>query len=300
MVGGQDLDRHPEHRPAEVGDRHLDGLDPAAADHVGVGARQVVDVADDHLVPRGLGGLRHERQRDRARQRHDARQILHPISPPIAALEIARPAFTGSPPGILLCAAPKGKTACGSGRAGAHHGRESKGVERGQDVAAEAGGARRGDLCPSCRRRAGAEGRTQVGQSVHPARRGRALGADDRRRREQGDARPLRASPTRPKDARPRRSRARGGDQDDRPLPHQGEKRDRAVARARSTGTGARFRATATRSKPCPASAARPPTSSSTPRSGSRPSPSTRTSSASPTGSQSRRARRREKSRTNS
>ena len=54
MVGGQDLDRLAEHRAAEIGDRHLDRLDAARADDVGVGPRHVVDVADHHLVRRRL------------------------------------------------------------------------------------------------------------------------------------------------------------------------------------------------------------------------------------------------------
>ena len=51
VVGGQELDLVAEHAAAEIVDRHLGGLDAARADHVGIDAGHVVDVADHHLVP---------------------------------------------------------------------------------------------------------------------------------------------------------------------------------------------------------------------------------------------------------
>ena len=64
---------------------------------------------------------------------------------------------------------------------------------------AEAGrpGDRRRGLPPLPRREPGAEGRARARQPLHAARRRRALGPVDRRRRQQGDARALSRSPTR-------------------------------------------------------------------------------------------------------
>ena len=79
-----------------------------------------------------------------------------------------------------------------------------------------------------------------------------------------------------------------GADPHHRPLPHQGEERDRPVGEAhrRLWRQGAARRGR--RWRRCPASAARPPTSCSTSPSASRPWRSTRTSSASPTAPASR------------
>ena len=115
--------------------------------------------------------------------------------------------------------------------------------------------------------------------------------------RQQGDAAPVRASPT-------RRSKMlalgeAGADrahQDHRPVPQQGEEPDRDLPHPRRASTAARCRARARRSRPCPASAARPPTWCSTWPSASRRWRSTRTSFASPTAPAWRRARRRSRS----
>ena len=130
---------------------------------------------------------------------------------------------------------------------------------------------------------AGAEGRTAAHQSVHAAGRGGAVGAGDRRRRQQGDAGAVRARRHAGEDGGARRGKGARTDQDHRALPHQGEERHRAVGeadrRARRRGAAARAR----RWRRCPASAARPPMSCSTSPSASRPSRSTRISSASAT-----------------
>jgi hypothetical protein len=55
VVGGQDFNRLAENTPAKLGDRHLDRLDPARTEKVGVRARHVVEVADHHLVAGGGG-----------------------------------------------------------------------------------------------------------------------------------------------------------------------------------------------------------------------------------------------------
>ena len=61
VVEGLDLDRLAERLAAEIVDRHLDRLDRLGADHVGVDAGHVVDVADHDLVGRRL--RRQARQR---------------------------------------------------------------------------------------------------------------------------------------------------------------------------------------------------------------------------------------------
>ena len=43
------VDLPAEHRAAEIRDRHLDGLDAASAGHIRIDAREVIDVADDHV-----------------------------------------------------------------------------------------------------------------------------------------------------------------------------------------------------------------------------------------------------------
>ena len=128
------------------------------------------------------------------------------------------------------------------------------------------------------------KGELQSRQSVHAAGRGGAVGAGDRRRRQQGDAGAVRARRHAGEDGGARRGRrVARADQDHRAVPHQGEERHRAVAeahrRARRQGAAARAR----RCRNCPASGARPPTSCSTSRSASRPWRSTPTSSASAT-----------------
>ena len=65
-IGRTLFERHPhgvnptaaaDELAAEIGDRHLDGLDAAFADHIGVQPGHVVDVADHDLVAGGPGGL---------------------------------------------------------------------------------------------------------------------------------------------------------------------------------------------------------------------------------------------------
>ena len=51
----QQLDLVAEHAAAEILDRHLGGFDAAGADHVGIEAGHVVDVADHDLVAGGVG-----------------------------------------------------------------------------------------------------------------------------------------------------------------------------------------------------------------------------------------------------
>ena len=134
-------------------------------------------------------------------------------------------------------------------------------------------------------------------RSLHAAGRGGAVGAGDRRRRQQGDARAVRGGADTPEkmvalgEAKVRdliktiglfRTKAKN-------VIALSQKLDR---RARRRGAARRAR----RSRRCPASAARPPMSCSTSRSASRPSRSTPTSSASATAPGWRRARRRSRS----
>jgi len=65
LVGGQRHDLLAEHRAAEVGDRHVDGLDPAGAEHVRVHAGHVIDVTNYDLIGRGQRCARAGRGRQR-------------------------------------------------------------------------------------------------------------------------------------------------------------------------------------------------------------------------------------------
>ena len=119
--------------------------------------------------------------------------------------------------------------------------------------------------------------------TVHAPGRGGALGAGDRRRRQQGDAGAVCARRHAGEDGGARRGARARADQDHRALSHQGEERHRAVGEADRRARRSRCRAPARRCRSCRASAARPPTSCSTWRSASRPWRSTRTSSGSAT-----------------
>ena len=80
VVGGNELDLLAEHLAAEIGDRHLRGLDAALADHVGIEARHIVDVADDDAFGLRLrrGG---ERQRGHGGQCAEEGRSGHVCSP---------------------------------------------------------------------------------------------------------------------------------------------------------------------------------------------------------------------------
>ena len=129
----------------------------------------------------------------------------------------------------------------------------------------------------------GAEGRARAPQPLHAAGRGGAVGAGDRCRRQQGDARAVRGRRHAAKDAGARRGHGARLHQDHRALSQQGQERHRAVGEADRANSAARCRAPAPSSRRCPASAARPPMSCSTWRSASTPWRSTRTCSASAT-----------------
>ena len=158
-------------------------------------------------------------------------------------------------------------------------------------------GRSRGSVPALCEGQPGAARRARARRSLHAADRRGALGAGDRCRRQQGDARAVRGGRHAGQDGGARRRQGARLHQDHRALSHQGQERDRAVAeahrRARRRGSAARAR----RSKRCPASGARPQMSCSISRSASRRSRSTRTSSASATGPGWRPARRRSRSR---
>ena len=81
VVGGEDVDRLAQHRAAELRDRHLDRLDAARADDVRVGAGHVVDVADHHLVRRGLGRSGGEERAQRSGRGQHAFELSHRFPP---------------------------------------------------------------------------------------------------------------------------------------------------------------------------------------------------------------------------
>ena len=144
------------------------------------------------------------------------------------------------------------------------------------------------DLPAFRRQEPGPARRAPLQEPVHPPRRGRAVGAGDRRRRQQGDAGALRGRRHAGKDGGARRG------EDHRTT----SRRSASIAARRATSPrcrgnssrsmAARCRTTARRWKNFPASGGRPPMSSSTSPSASRPSPSTPTSSGSRTGPGSR------------
>ncbi len=115
--------------------------------------------------------------------------------------------------------------------------------------------ADRGSVPPLPGGEPGTQRRAQAHQSVHAAGGGGAVGAGDRCRRQQGDARAVRGRRHAGKDGRARRGARARDDQDHRLVPHQGQERGRAVApagrrawragaaRARSAGGAARRRA---------------------------------------------------------
>ena len=144
-------------------------------------------------------------------------------------------------------------------------------------------GRGRGGVPPLPGRQSGAEGRTPARQSLHAAGRRRAVGAGDRCRRQQGDARSVRRRRHAGEDGGARRGQGARLHQDHRALPQQGEERHRAVAEAdrRAWRRGAAHARGA--GGACPASGARPRMSCSTWRSASRPWRSIRMSSASAT-----------------
>ena len=76
---------------------------------------------------------------------------------------------------------------------------------------------------------AGAQGRTASHQSVHASGGRGAVGAGDRRRRQQGDARAVCARRHAGEDGGARRGAGARTGQDHRAVPHQGEERHRAV-----------------------------------------------------------------------
>ena len=86
------------------------------------------------------------------------------------------------------------------------------------------------------------KGELEYRQSLHAARRRRALRAGDRRRRQQGDAAALRQGRHAAEDAGVRRGAADRGDPLARLLQHEGEERDAALA---NPGRGARRRGAA-------------------------------------------------------
>ena len=139
------------------------------------------------------------------------------------------------------------------------------------------------------------KGELDIGQRLHSARRSGAVGASDRRQRQQGDAAAIRNRRHAAKDAGARRGRGRRPYPHDRPVAQQGEECDRALRGAdpRPWRQGAR------ESRPVdelPGVGARPPTSCSTWHSASRPWPSTRIFSGSATALGWRPARRRRRS----
>ena len=137
------------------------------------------------------------------------------------------------------------------------------------------------------------QGRARARQSLHPAGGGRAFGAGDGRRCQQGDASAVPDRRHAGQDGGVGRGQSARLHQDHRALPQQGQERDRAIRAAHRASTGAGCRTTAKRSRACRASAARRRTWYSTLPSASRPSRSIRTCSGWPTGSGSHPARRR-------
>ena len=139
--------------------------------------------------------------------------------------------------------------------------------------------------------------RARLHQSLHPAGRGGAVAPRRPTSRVNKATEPLfKVADTPEKMLKLGEGEAEGLHQDHRPLQHQGQERDRAVAHPGRATSTARCRATARPCRRCPASGARPPMWCSTSRSASRPSRSTRTSSASATAPASRRARTRSRS----
>ena len=77
VVRGQRHDLLTEHRAAEVRNRHVDGLDPACAEHVRVHAGHVIDVTDHDLSARGQRCARPCRGRQRRRHSNRQRPQFH-------------------------------------------------------------------------------------------------------------------------------------------------------------------------------------------------------------------------------
>ena len=145
-----------------------------------------------------------------------------------------------------------------------------------------------------CRRQPGAQGRAGVREPLYPAGRRGAVGAGDRRRRQQGDARPVQGGRyARRRCWRSAWTRCRSAS---RPSASIRNKAKNVIALSRAAAwpsTAARCRTSARRWRRCRASAARPPMWCSTSPSASRRWPSTRTCSALRTGSISPTAKRR-------
>ena len=122
MVGREHLDLPAEHRAAEVGNRHPNGLDAALTLNIRIDARKIIDIADDDLVG---GGVRRryrctEQRAQRGRQRSQCPRSQCPRSEfhDIPLLDFARfkspdtpAAFPSAPPAATV------RTAAESGRA---------------------------------------------------------------------------------------------------------------------------------------------------------------------------------------
>ena len=70
MIDAEHRDLFAEHRAAEIGDGHVDGVDAGLAHDVRIDARHVVDIADDHLIGGG-DGLGGGVQAKQCAERHD-------------------------------------------------------------------------------------------------------------------------------------------------------------------------------------------------------------------------------------